>query len=79
MLVSRDGTPNRRGLLSLRSCYGYVAAEANGKIRANREQIGAWEVFQVPPGVGNPCYHAAATTKDRNYHYHQHIYLFVLL
>lgn len=46
-----EGTPNRRGLISLRSCYGYVAAEANGKIRANREQIGAWEVFQVAPGV----------------------------
>eukprot|EP00434_Breviolum_minutum_P012904 symbB.v1.2.011372.t1/scaffold763.1/size179103/7 len=41
------------GLLSLRSCYGYVAAEANGKIRANREQIGAWEVFQVKDRSGS--------------------------
>ncbi len=39
-------------MISLRSWKnGYVAAEANGKIRANREQIGAWEVFQVAPGV----------------------------
>lgn len=35
------------GLISLRSSGGYVAAEANGRIRANRATVGAWEVFQV--------------------------------
>ncbi|CAL1154259.1 unnamed protein product [Cladocopium goreaui] len=44
------------GLISLRSSGGYVAAEANGRIRANRATVGAWEVFQaqrLPPGFQN--------------------------
>eukprot|EP00435_Cladocopium_sp_Y103_P029589 s2004_g7.t1 len=40
------------GLISLRSSGGYVAAEANGRIRANRATVGAWEVFQVKDRTG---------------------------
>ncbi|CAE7721867.1 fscn [Symbiodinium microadriaticum] len=35
------------GLVALRSHCGFVAAEANGRIRANRSLIGSWELFQV--------------------------------
>ncbi|CAE7659249.1 fscn [Symbiodinium sp. CCMP2592] len=35
------------GLVALRSHSGFVAAEANGRIRANRSLIGSWELFQI--------------------------------
>ncbi|CAE7473972.1 fscn [Symbiodinium natans] len=40
------------GLVALRSHCGFLAAEANGRIRANRTLVGSWEMFEVKDRSG---------------------------